>query len=398
MLNNHAHDGSYGAASAVGPVQNLTSKFQQHQPTNGFSSPGPSHAPSQTQPDANSKAELARNLDERYSRSREMAKQGMHVQSQMQMQSARGPTAGSLNNAVNAAATSNPAATDSKLQRKDGPSVEQRMTEDAIDDEADKQIWSSLDMTNIGLVQLSPALFNYAFLTQLHLSNNHLTKLPAAIGNLRLLNHLDVSQNQIPALPSELGMLSFLRELLAFDNKISSVPPEFGSLYHLEFLGLEGNPVSDAVKGMLASDGTTAFIHFLRDSCPVPMPPPDREWHVMSDGREGGETFTVFNYNILAERYATATLYVYTPSWALAWEYRRELIFHEITSYNADLICLQEVDKDNYDNFFGPELAKKGYEGVWWPKSRARTMNEAEQKTVDGCASFLKTVLLELVN
>jgi CCR4-NOT transcription complex subunit 6 len=46
-------------------------------------------------------------------------------------------------------------------------------------------------------------------------------------------------------------------------------------------------------------------------------------------------------YNILNDKYATQQAYGYTPSWALTWDYRKELILQEILSYNADLICLQ---------------------------------------------------------
>lgn len=49
----------------------------------------------------------------------------------------------------------------------------------------------------------------------------------------------------------------------------------------------------------------------------------------------------MFCYNILADPYATPQMYGYTPSWALTWEYRKELILQEILAYSADIICLQ---------------------------------------------------------
>lgn len=91
-------------------------------------------------------------------------------------------------------------------------------------------------------------------------------------------------------------------------------------------------------------------------------------------------------------------MYGYTPSWALAWEYRRELILHEITSYAADIICLQEIDKENFNKYFAPALHAKGYESFFWQKSRVRTMNESEQKSVDGCATFYRSSMFEAVN
>lgn len=57
--------------------------------------------------------------------------------------------------------------------------------------------------------------------------------------------------------------------------------------------------------------------------------------------------FTVFTYNILAEKYATPQLYGYAPSWALSWEYRKVQLLNEILSYDPDIICLQ-VSTDVY--------------------------------------------------
>ena len=96
------------------------------------------------------------------------------------------------------------------------------------------------------------------------------------------------------------------------------------------------------------------------------------------------------DYNILCDKYATRTQYKYTPSKALEWEYRRDLILGEIKALDADIICLQEVDQENYHDFFRRELAMHDYKGIFWPKSRARTMLEREAKLVDGCAIFYK--------
>lgn len=387
---------TYQSSSYSPAAQNLTSKFQQA--TSGYSNNGYAQQAQSQQNgldngDDSSKTEHQRLQEERHNRARELSKQGMHAQSLLQVQTTRGSTVSStmtITETKSRAAGTN--------FRKDGPSVEQTVTEEAIDDEAEKQMWSSIDLTNVGIRNFAPELFAYSFLTQLHISNNHIMKLPAAIGKLRLLTHLDASNNQLAELPAEMAMLTSLRELLLFDNKISTIPAEFGSLYQLDFVGLEGNPLVDPFKSILLSEGTSALVHFLRDSCPVPLPPPEREWTQIPDGKQDGESFTVFNYNILCEKYATAQLYGYTPSWALAWDYRKELILHEITSYGADIICLQEVDKENYDNYFTPQLLEKGYEGVFWPKSRSRTMNDTEQKAVDGCASFYKSSMFELVN
>jgi CCR4-NOT transcription complex subunit 6 len=79
------------------------------------------------------------------------------------------------------------------------------------------------------------------------------------------------------------------------------------------------------------------------------MPPPERLWKVlqseaerkMQDADPSSETFTLLTYNILCEKFATSTMYGYTPSWALSWNYRKELILTEIINYDADFLCLQ---------------------------------------------------------
>ena len=102
------------------------------------------------------------------------------------------------------------------------------------------------------------------------------------------------------------------------------------------------------------------------------------------------DKLSVLTYNILCDRYATSSQYGYVPSVALSWDYRKELIMQEIRAQNADIVCLQEVDADNYSEYFRVQLAYDDYKGVFWPKSRARTMPEKEARSVDGCATLFK--------
>ena len=118
-------------------------------------------------------------------------------------------------------------------------------------------------------------------------------------------------------------------------------------------------------------------------------PPNPREWHVL-DSTLAGETLSVVSYNILCDKYATSAQYGYTPSRALAWEYRSNLILREIQDHDADFVCLQEVDMESYNELFRKQLVHNDYQGVFWPKSRAKTMAEKEARLVDGCATFYK--------
>jgi CCR4-NOT transcription complex subunit 6 len=119
---------------------------------------------------------------------------------------------------------------------------------------------------------------------------------------------------------------------------------------------------------------------------------------IVLDESEAAETFAVLNWNILCHKYATMAQHGYCASKALSWEYRRELILEEIKARDADFLCLQEIDMESFNEFFRRELAFYHYKGVFWPKSRARTMGDKEAKVVDGCAIFYngqKFILLE---
>lgn len=251
---------------------------------------------------------------------------------------------------------------------------------------------------NIKNIPPTSGLFSFTFLTTLYLNHNSLSSIPPEIAKLRHLELLDLSGNNLTVLPTELGMCTQLRELYLFDNHITTIPAELGSLHQLQTLGVEGNPLDQSLKQLVQKDGTQALVSYLRDSCPVPSPPPERVWKQLISPAERealvsdptAEKFSVLCYNILCEKYATERLYGYTPSWALSWEYRRELILTEVMNYDADFICLQEVDIAQYEDYFMKHLVGQDYEGVYSPKGRYKTMNATDQRQVDGCATFYK--------
>ena len=127
--------------------------------------------------------------------------------------------------------------------------------------------------------------------------------------------------------------------------------------------------------------------------------PPSRPWIQLAPLDRSNPTalFTVMCYNVLCDRYATRGLYGYCPQWALNWEYRKKGILDEVRHYSADIICLQEVETDQFYKFFLPELKRDGYEGIFSPKSRAKTMSENDRKHVDGCAIFYRTSKFTLI-
>ncbi|KAH8864465.1 CCR4-NOT transcription complex subunit 6-like-A [Schistosoma japonicum] len=119
--------------------------------------------------------------------------------------------------------------------------------------------------------------------------------------------------------------------------------------------------------------------------------PPPRQWRRLAEPNKNGFAFTLMCYNLLSPNYATPVMYPYCPSWALSWDYRRRAILDEIRIYHANIICLQELRTDQFEEVFKPELQKLNYDAVFLPKSRRRTMELKESKKVDGCAIFWQT-------
>ncbi|KAF8070084.1 glucose-repressible alcohol dehydrogenase transcriptional effector [Lyophyllum atratum] len=267
--------------------------------------------------------------------------------------------------------------------------------------------WNSLDMGGVNIKNIPPTsgLFSFKFLINLYLNHNALTSIPPEISKLRHLELLDLSGNNLTTLAPELGMLTQLKELYLFDNHISTIPPELGTLHQLKTIGVEGNPLDSSLKTIVQKDGTPALISYLRDSCPVPSPPPERIWknllsHAEQEALQSdpyAETFSVLSYNILCEKYATERLYGYTPAWALTWDYRKELILTEVMHHDADFLCLQEVDIAGFEDYFVQHLKEQDYAGIHWPKSRYKTMKDTERRQVDGCAIFYKASKYTLV-
>ncbi|XP_012265656.2 2',5'-phosphodiesterase 12 [Athalia rosae] len=92
--------------------------------------------------------------------------------------------------------------------------------------------------------------------------------------------------------------------------------------------------------------------------------------HLFTSNKLTGECFRVTSYNILADLYTDSdysrdVLFPYCPPYALDIDYRKYLILKELIGYNADIVCLQEVDKKVFDNDLLPTLASLDYDGVF---------------------------------
>ncbi|KAK3909043.1 2',5'-phosphodiesterase 12 [Frankliniella fusca] len=114
--------------------------------------------------------------------------------------------------------------------------------------------------------------------------------------------------------------------------------------------------------------------------------------HAFTKERTVGDSFRVMTYNILAGMYsdtdiAKTELFAHCPPYALDIDYRKQLLMKEILGYNADIICLQEVDESVYDADLLPILSLQGYSGVFNRKGGVR----------EGLACFLYTKRFRMV-
>ncbi|XP_039275612.1 LOW QUALITY PROTEIN: CCR4-NOT transcription complex subunit 6 [Nilaparvata lugens] len=263
-----------------------------------------------------------------------------------------------------------------------------------------KTHWSELEITG-NVKTLSPQLWQLSYLTALYMNDNSLTRLPGEISRLVNLRMLDLSGNKLRSLPTELGELIYLRELLLNNNLLRALPYEIGKLFQLQILGLSGNPLSKEYLKMYGEpNGTQKLVTYLLDSLQVRyLQPPERPWIPLArpDRTKPTCLMTVMCYNVLCDKYATRQMYGYCPTWALVWDYRKKAILNEIRHYTADIISLQEVETDQFYKFFLPELKRDGYDGIFSPKSRAKTMSENDRKYVDGCAIFYRTAKFTLI-
>lgn len=101
----------------------------------------------------------------------------------------------------------------------------------------------------------------------------------------------------------------------------------------------------------------------------------------------------VVTYNILADVYAQTdlsktVLYPYCAPYALQLDYRQNLIKKELAGYNADIICLQEVDKGVFTDSLTPALDAFGLDGVF----------RIKDKQHEGLATFYRRSKFQLLS
>ncbi|XP_078130852.1 protein angel homolog 2 isoform X1 [Sander vitreus] len=101
--------------------------------------------------------------------------------------------------------------------------------------------------------------------------------------------------------------------------------------------------------------------------------------------------FSVMSYNILSQELLqdNAYLYRHCHPGVLPWDHRLPNLLAEIQQYNADILCLQEVQEDHYENQIKPALQALGYHCEYKKRTGGKP---------DGCAVVFKTSRLSLLS
>nr|XP_046228688.1 protein angel homolog 2 isoform X2 [Scatophagus argus] len=122
--------------------------------------------------------------------------------------------------------------------------------------------------------------------------------------------------------------------------------------------------------------------HWEMSACSTDIQPP---------GDSTAFDFSVMSYNILSQELLEDNAYLYQhcrPD-VLQWSHRLPNLLSEIQQHNADILCLQEVQEDHYENQIKPALQALGYQCEY----KKRTGRKP-----DGCAIVFKSSRLSLLS
>ncbi|XP_011610181.2 protein angel homolog 2 isoform X1 [Takifugu rubripes] len=101
--------------------------------------------------------------------------------------------------------------------------------------------------------------------------------------------------------------------------------------------------------------------------------------------------FSVMSYNILSQELLqdNAYLYRHCDPGILPWNHRLPNLLAEIKQHDADILCLQEVQEDHYENQIKPALLTLGYQCEYKKRTGSKP---------DGCAIVFKSSRLSLLS
>ncbi|CAG9099590.1 unnamed protein product [Plutella xylostella] len=134
-------------------------------------------------------------------------------------------------------------------------------------------------------------------------------------------------------------------------------------------LKLECIPGNSSMTGPVVEVLATSLVEAGPGRCPF------ENRHAFTSEKLQSERFRCVTYNILADLYCDSdftrtVLHPYCPPYALHIDYRKQLIIKELLGYNADIMCLQEVDAKIFNHCLNPLLSIEGFDGCFYKKGK----------------------------
>ncbi|XP_976374.3 2',5'-phosphodiesterase 12 [Tribolium castaneum] len=116
---------------------------------------------------------------------------------------------------------------------------------------------------------------------------------------------------------------------------------------------------------------------------------PFEKRHEFTTTQLADNCFRFVSYNILSNRYVDNEQFSYCPPQFLAIDYRKQLVAKELSGYNSDIFCLQEVDQFAYNYYYKNLFKNKNYHSFYYrkgnkiPEGLACFYNKTRFKRVD---------------
>ncbi|XP_044752653.1 2',5'-phosphodiesterase 12 [Coccinella septempunctata] len=182
---------------------------------------------------------------------------------------------------------------------------------------------------------------------------------------------------------------SILAGFPTYPNKFEAYNTDSKESDFIWYTSKDGKTWSEQAKGFMFTPGNDLIDCYLKLSCTPrhkslegptvevecnakiqagPGNCPFETRHQFTKNKTPGNGIRVVTYNILADLYCDSdytrdVLHPYCPAYALQLDYRKQLILKELLGYNADIICLQEVDRKVYNHDLTPFFSRLGFEG-----------------------------------
>nr|XP_023019756.1 2',5'-phosphodiesterase 12-like [Leptinotarsa decemlineata] len=124
------------------------------------------------------------------------------------------------------------------------------------------------------------------------------------------------------------------------------------------YLKLVCIPVENRKRGPMAEAASQSKVQYMKDFSTFPF----HKRHEFTKSYLQDFTFRVVSYNTPSKRYTQMDeKYSYCDPTFLSIDYRTLVLFKELLGFKADIICLQEIHKKIYKNYFRRQFQINGY-------------------------------------